>query len=69
MTSLAPSAPARSMWRRIFRRDPWENAATAIIALGVLMLCQPFWLILYTYSFLTILGGTIMFVIVSKFPR
>ncbi len=69
MTSASPSAPSRSLLRRIFRRDLLENAATAVIAAGVAMLCQPFWLTLYTYSFVTILGGTVMFVVVSKFPR
>jgi hypothetical protein len=54
---------------RLFRRGPWENGATALIALGVAMLCQPFSLTLYSYSFATILAGTAMFVVVSKFPR
>ncbi len=54
---------------RLFRRGPWENLATALIAAGVVMLCQPFWLTLYTYSFATLLAGTLMFVVVSKFPR
>jgi hypothetical protein len=55
--------------RRLFRRGPWENAATAIIALGIVMLCQPWLLDAYTYSFLTILVGTVMFVVVTKFPE
>ena len=55
--------------RRIFRRAPWENTATAIIAAGIIMLMQPFSLDLYTYSFATILAGTAMFVVVSKFPE
>ncbi|HXQ41627.1 MAG TPA: hypothetical protein VN821_10180 [Candidatus Udaeobacter sp.] len=55
--------------RRFFRRAPWENTATGIIAAGIVMLMQPFALVLYTYSFLTILAGTAMFVIVSKFPE
>jgi hypothetical protein len=63
------TAPPRSLLRRIFRRDPWETAATALIAAGVVMLCQPFWLTFYSYSFVTILAGTIMFVVVTKFPR
>ena len=33
------------------RRGPWENLATIVIALGVLMLLQPFSMTLYTYSF------------------
>jgi hypothetical protein len=52
-----------------FRRGPWENLATIIIALGVLMLLQPLSLTLYTWSFLTTLTGTVMFIIVSKFPE
>jgi drug/metabolite transporter (DMT)-like permease len=51
------------------RRGPWENLATVIIAVGVLMLLQPISLTLYTYSFVTMLAGTAMFVIVSKFPE
>jgi hypothetical protein len=51
------------------RRGPWENVATVIIGLGVVMLMQPFSLTLYTYSFLTTLIGTTMFIIVSKFPE
>ena len=51
------------------RRAPWENLATIVIALGVLMLLQPLSLMLYTYSFATMLAGTLMFVIVSKFPE
>ena len=46
-----------------------EWVATAIIATGVFMLLQPFWLILYTWSFLTTLAGTALFTIVSKFPE
>jgi len=55
--------------RVFFRRGPLENLATAIIAAGVVMLMQPFFLTLYSYSFLTTLVGTVMFIIVSKFPE
>jgi hypothetical protein len=41
--------------------------ATVIIAVGVFMLMQPFALVLYTYSFVTILTGTVMFIVVSHF--
>jgi hypothetical protein len=54
--------------RQLFRRGPWEALATAFIGIGVVMLCQPFLLELYTYSFVTILAGTVLFAIVSKFP-
>lgn len=59
----------RIMLRRIFRRGPWENLATALIGIGVVMLMQPFAISLYTYSFVTILAGTLMFVVVSHFPE
>jgi hypothetical protein len=51
------------------RRGPWENLATVIIAVGVLMLLQPIAMELYTYSFITTLLGTAMFIVVSKFPE
>ena len=51
------------------RRGPWEMLATILIALGVVMLMQPFALILFTYSFLVTLIGTVMFIIVSHFPE
>ncbi len=69
MTSIArETKPRASLLRRAFRRGPWENFATLVIALGVVMLCQPFVLALYTYSFVTILAGTVLFVVVTKFP-
>ncbi len=51
------------------RRGPWENLATVIIAVGTFMLMQPFYLELFTYSFVTILTGTVMFIIVSHFKE
>jgi hypothetical protein len=58
-------APGR---RRFFRRGPWEAGAIALIGIGVVMLMQPFSLGLYGYSFVTILAGTLGFVVVSHFP-
>ena len=69
MTLATRKTPKPASWlRRMFRRGPWENAATALIAVGVVMLCQPLALALYTYSFITILVGTVMYVVVTKFP-
>ncbi|MBB3383731.1 MULTISPECIES: hypothetical protein [unclassified Rhizobium] len=51
------------------RRDAWEILASVLIALGVVMLMQPLWLSLYSYSFLVTLVGTVMFIIVSHFPE
>ena len=52
-----------------FRRGPWEMLATILIALGVVMLMQPFAIGLYSYSFIVTLVGTVMFIIVSHFPE
>ena len=49
------------------RRGPWEGVATVVIAAGIVMLMQPLFIILYTYSFATILFGTVLFVVVSHF--
>ena len=54
--------------RRWLRRGPWEMGATAAIGCGIVMLTQPFSVDLFSYSFVTILAGTIGFVVVSHFP-
>jgi uncharacterized membrane protein YjjP (DUF1212 family) len=51
------------------RRGPWEALAITIIAIGVFMLMQSIAIELFTYSFVTILVGTVMFIIVSHFPE
>jgi hypothetical protein len=56
------------MWPRALRRGPMEAVATTLIAAGVLMLMQPFSITLYGWSFATTLAGTLMFIVVSKFP-
>ena len=59
----------RPLWRRILRRRIWENLATVIIGVGVVMLMQPVSIWLYGYSLITMLVGTVTFVIVTKFPE
>ena len=56
-------------WPRLLRRGPAAMAATIVIAVGVFMLLQPFWLMLYTWSFVTTLAGTALYMVVSKFPE
>ena len=60
------SMPRRGLTDRILRRGPLEAIATVIIAAGVVMLMQPFFLTLYSWSFATTLFGTVMFTLVSK---
>ena len=62
---LEPRAPR---FLRLLRRGPCETVTMSLIGLGVAMLMQPFSLSLYSYSFVTILAGTLGFVIVSHFP-
>ena len=65
------SEPAidRSGQRRWFRRGPWEALAMTLIVGGIAMLVQPWSIDLYSYSFVTILAGTLGFVVVSHFPE
>ena len=63
------SMPRRGLTDRLLRRGPLEAIATTIIAAGVVMLMQPFFLTLYSWSFATTLFGTVMFIIVSKFKE
>jgi hypothetical protein len=56
-------------WPRLLRRGPMETLAVVLIGLGFLMLFQPFILELYSFSFITMLVGTLMFIVVSKFPE
>ena len=57
-----------SSWPKWLRRGPMEMAACIVIALGILMMLQPFALVLFTWSFVVTLAGVAMFTIVSKFP-
>ncbi|WP_119304256.1 MAPEG family protein [Dongia deserti] len=73
MSALPQSTPSKGApqkrWPRWARRNLMENIAVALIAIGVLMLVQPFTITLYGWSFTVVLVGTVMFTIVSKFPE
>jgi hypothetical protein len=56
-------------WPRLLRRGPMELLAMGLIGAGFLMMFQPFLLELYSWSFLTMLAGTVMFTAVTKFPE
>jgi hypothetical protein len=66
MSATAIRSGRRAGW---LRRGPWERAAMTAIATGIAMLVQPWSIDLYSYSFLTILAGTLGFVVVSHFPE
>ena len=54
---------------RFFRRGICENIAISVIGLGIFMLMQSFSMLLFTYSFIVILIGTLSFMVVSHFPE
>jgi hypothetical protein len=58
-----------SNWPKWLRRGPMELLACVIITGGIVMMLQPLAMALYTWSFLTTLFGTVMFMVVSKFPE
>ena len=66
-TNVLPQA--KRCWPRWARRGLMESLAIGLIALGVAMLVQPFFIEIYSWSFTTVLLGTVMFIIVSKFPE
>ena len=66
--SAAAQRSARR-WPRWLRRGRMEMAACSVIALGLLMMLQPVAMALFTWSFVTTLFGTVMFMVVSKFPE
>ncbi|WP_112310742.1 hypothetical protein [Pseudogemmobacter bohemicus] len=51
------------------KRAPWEMLASILIALGVVMLMQPFVMWAFTWSFMVTFVGTVMFIITSHFPE
>lgn len=66
---MSTAAIAKNRLSRWFRRGSWESVAMTLIAGGIIMLVQPFSIDLYGYSFITILVGTLGFVVVSHFPE
>ena len=68
MEQLENKMKDKTFMQKYFKRGFWENLSTAIILIGVFMLLQPFHMLLYSYSFIVILVGTIGFIITSHFP-
>jgi len=66
---MSGSVLAKSALSRWFRRGPWETVTMTLIGGGIIMLVQPLSMDLYSYSFVTILAGTVGYVVVSHFPE
>ncbi len=56
-------------WPQWMRRGRMEVLACLVITAGIVMMLQPFEMVLYTWSFVTTLFGTVLFMVVSKFPQ
>ena len=54
--------------RTVKLRHVAEPASIALIGLGLVMLMQPWWLVLYTYSFAVLLAGVAGYSIALKLP-
>ncbi len=59
----------KGRWPKWLRRGRMELLACIVITLGIAMMLQPFAFVLYTWSFVITLFGTVMFIVVSKFPE
>jgi hypothetical protein len=60
--------PAEPTGFRLSRR--WlEPTGMALMALGLLMMFQPFLMVLFTYSFIVILIGTLTFIVAVHLPN
>ena len=55
--------------RRWLRRAPWEIATTVLIAVGLLMLMQPFALVIFSHGFAVLLAGVVGYSIAGKLPK
>jgi hypothetical protein len=60
LSTSAPERPRHNRWWYL------EKVAMGLIALGALMMFQPFTIVLFSYSFIVILLGVILFTIVSR---
>ncbi|MFY7940565.1 MAG: hypothetical protein ACOVOX_06610 [Burkholderiaceae bacterium] len=54
---------------RWLARGPWEAVTTALIAIGLFMLMQPWSLNVFSYSFSVLLVGVVGFSIAGKLPQ
>jgi hypothetical protein len=63
---MNPSSHPAKRW---YRRGPWEAATMALIALGLVMLMQPFSLDVYSYGFVVLLAGVLGYSVAGKLPQ
>ncbi len=64
-----PSDAAGASRFRPSPRGLAEGAATTLIVTALVMMVQPVWLELFSYSFVVMLAGTALFIVGSKLPE
>jgi CO dehydrogenase/acetyl-CoA synthase delta subunit len=53
-----------------WQRGPlWERASASLLGIGLVMLMQPWSLLLYSWSFSVVLAGVVLFSIAVKLPQ
>ena len=62
---IEKDVPLVPLARKPSRKRTLERIAMGLMALGALMMFQPLVLALYSYSFITFLAGTLLFIVVS----
>lgn len=55
--------------RKLSPRRMAEGLATFMIIGGIVMMVQPLWMALFSYSFIVVITGTALFMAGSKLPE
>ena len=55
--------------KRFFSRTPWERTTIGLIALGLVMLMQPWSIDVFSYAFNVLLAGVVGYSIAGKLPQ
>lgn len=59
----------RKSFPRWLRRAPWEHGTSGLIALGLVMLMQPWSMAAFSYSFIVLLAGVVGYSVAVKLPE
>lgn len=62
----SPRSSSRPWWRR---GPPWERISASLLGIGLVMLMQPWSLVLFSYAFTVVLVGVVLFSIAVKLPQ
>ncbi len=63
---MTPTKTPRPWWRR---GEMWERLSASLLGIGLVMLMQPWSLLMYSWSFTVVLSGVVLFSIAVKLPQ